>query len=158
MSASTRDAVRTATQFSVFLVNKPGVLARICQQLAAGKVNILALTMMDSTEHGVLRFVAENPEAARKALGQLDAPHTEASVLTTELPNRPGALADVFQRLAASRIAIDYAYCTAGAANGRSVAVLRVNDIRRAEKVLAERKPQRRERLPARKPAAVRRG
>jgi len=68
------DAIRSDTQFSVFLVNKPGILARVCQQLADDKVNILAMSMMDSQEHGVLRMVTENPGQARKSLSELEVP------------------------------------------------------------------------------------
>ncbi len=56
--------VRTATQFSVFLVNKPGVLAQVTGALAHDKINIAAMTLVDSQEHGVLRMVVENPAAA----------------------------------------------------------------------------------------------
>lgn len=153
MSNNSRGPVHVETQFSVFLVNKPGILARVCQQLADDKVNIAALTMMDSTEHGVLRLVAENPDLARTSLAKLDVPRTESTVLAAEMSNRPGALADLVGRLAAARVHIDYAYCTAGASHGRSLGIFRVSDVKRAEKVLAERKPLRREKLTARRPA-----
>lgn len=151
MSSHLRDNVQIATQFSVFLINKPGILARICQKLADDKVNMLALTVMDSTEHGVLRFVAEKPDVARNSLASLDVPRTEAQVVAAEMPNRPGGLADMLQRLAAARVHIDYAYCTSGAAQGRSLAILRVSDVRRAEKVLGERKAVRKERIAPRR-------
>ena len=54
--------MRVDTQFSVFLVNKPGVLAQVTEAIAKAKVNIVALTMMDSSEHGVLRLVADDAE------------------------------------------------------------------------------------------------
>ncbi|MCK5271668.1 MAG: ACT domain-containing protein, partial [Sedimentisphaerales bacterium] len=41
-----------ATQFSIFLINKPGILAQVLNALAKAKVNIVAMTMMDSVEHG----------------------------------------------------------------------------------------------------------
>src|ERR1051326_6325899 len=85
--------VHTDTQFSVFLVNKPGILAQICQRLADSKVNLVAMSMMDSTEHGVLRLVAESAQEARAALANIEVPTTETTVLTVSLPPRPGALA-----------------------------------------------------------------
>lgn len=157
VSFNLRDSVHVVTQFSVFLINKPGILARICQKLADDKVNMLALTVMDSTEHGVLRFVAEKPEPARACLASLEVPRTEAQVLAAEMPNRPGGLADMLQRLAAARVHIDYAYCTSGAAQGKSLAILRVSDVKRAEKILGERHPTRRERIAPRKTSNRRR-
>jgi hypothetical protein len=140
----------TETQFSVFLVNKPNTLARVCQQLANDKINILAISMMDSTEHGVLRLIAENTEAARRSLALLDVPTAETTVLLANLPNRPGALADVVERLASAHIGVNYAYVTSGARNGRALGVFRVADIGKALNVLEERKPRRRVPLPAR--------
>ncbi|MBC8373410.1 MAG: hypothetical protein H8E53_07445, partial [Planctomycetes bacterium] len=54
------------TQFSVFLVNKPGVLAVVTGALAMAKVNVSALTLMASVDHGVLRLVTDKPHGARK--------------------------------------------------------------------------------------------
>jgi hypothetical protein len=135
----------TDTQLSVFLVNKPGVLARVCQQLADARINIHALSMMDSTEHGVLRMVVEDPVRARSALTPLAVPITETTVLAATLPNRPGALADVVERLAANHINVNYAYCTAGAPGGKARGIFRVSDLNKAMKVLSERKPRRKE-------------
>ncbi|MHC4580644.1 MAG: ACT domain-containing protein, partial [Planctomycetota bacterium] len=50
-------AMHIATQFSIFMVNKPGVLARVLAEFAQEKINIVAITMMDSVEHGVMRVV-----------------------------------------------------------------------------------------------------
>src|SRR5438067_3891707 len=87
--------IRTEAQFSVFLVNKPGILAQVTGALAKFKINVVAMTLVDSQEHGVLRIVADDPAAARKALAALNLPMTETEVLCLELSNRPGALADV---------------------------------------------------------------
>jgi hypothetical protein len=138
-------ATRTDTQFSVFLANKPNILAQVCQQLADDKVNILALSMMDASEHGVLRLVVENPESARRSLGALNVPMTESTVLLALLPNRPGAMTDVVERLASNHIGVSYAYCTAGAAGGQTVGVFRVSDFKKAIQVLAERRPRRKQ-------------
>ena len=88
--------VKTLVQFSVFLVNKPGVLAQVTGALAAEKINLVAMTLVDSQEHGVLRMVIENPAEARQVLKKLNLPMTETEVLCVDLPNRPGALADFF--------------------------------------------------------------
>ena len=139
------NAIRSDTQFSVFLVNKPGILARVCQQLADDKVNILALSMMDTTEHGVLRLVVEDPKRARATLSDLDVPTAETQVLVTTMPNHPGALADVVERLSVAHVNVNYAYCTAGAPAGKSLGVFRVSDLNKAVNVLSERKPRRKE-------------
>ena len=55
-----------AKQFSIFMVNKPGVLAKVLGEFAEAKVNIIAITMMDSVEHGVMRVVFAAPEKAKR--------------------------------------------------------------------------------------------
>jgi hypothetical protein len=128
--------VTTLSQFSVFLVNKPGVLAQVTGALAAEKVNLLAVTLVDSQEHGVLRLVAEKPDQAREVLKKLNLPMTETEVLCVDLPNRPGALADVATLLGTNHININYAYVTSGAPGGRTTGVFKVADQNKALHVL----------------------
>lgn len=127
------------TQFSVFLVNKPGVLAVVAGALAKAKVNVSALTLMDSVEHGVLRLVTDNAPGARKVLGQSHDEWAESDVLVMELDNNPGAFARVATVLADAHINISYAYCTGGAVGGKTTAVFKVADLKKAKKLLATR-------------------
>ncbi len=123
-------------QFSVFLVNKPGILAQVTSALADEKINLVAMTLVDSQEHGVLRFVAEDSLLARKTLMLLNLPTTETEVLRMELSNRPGALSDVAGMLGENHININYAYCTSGAPGGKTTAILKVADLTKAQRVL----------------------
>ncbi|MBN1844347.1 MAG: ACT domain-containing protein [Sedimentisphaerales bacterium] len=125
-------------QFSIFLINKPGVLAQVLNELAREKINIIAMTMMDSVEHGVLRVVTTRAGRTREILEKLNASVNESEVLCINMPNQAGALADICSRLAEAHININYAYCTAGARGGRTTGVLRVADIKKATKVLAK--------------------
>jgi hypothetical protein len=124
------------TQFSVFLVNKPGVLASVTAELTRAKVNVIALTLMDSMEHGVLRLVCDDASKAREVLGRTHDRWTETDVLILELRNEPGAFAAVAEKLAGEHINISYAYVTAGAKGGRTTAVFKVADMKKAKKVL----------------------
>ena len=127
---------KTATQFSVFLVNKPGVLAQVTRALAEAKLNLVAMTLVDSQEHGVLRMVLENEPEARRVLQKLNLPMTETEVICIELSNRPGALADVATLLGENHININYAYVTSGAPGGRTTGVFKVADLNKARHVL----------------------
>lgn len=130
-----------APQFSIFMVNKPGVLARVLGEFARAKINIIAMTMMDSVEHGVMRVVFAAPKEAREVLTKLNMPYNETDVLCVTLQNRTGALAAVAEKLAKNHINISYAYCTAGAKGGRTTGVLKVADVKKAMRLLqSERK------------------
>lgn len=124
------------TQFSIFMVNKPGVLAQLLNELADGKVNIVAMTMMDSVEHGVMRLVGSGTAKIREVLKKLNMQFSETQVLCVNLPNRAGAFADVTNKLSKAHINISYAYCTAGARGGRTTGVLKVADVKKAIKIL----------------------
>lgn len=123
-------------QFSIFLVNKPGVLSQIFRELARTKVNITNVAMMDSMEHGVLRMTVDDPAAARQAFKHLNVSATENEVLAVDLANRPGAAADLCEKLADAHINIGYMYCTAGGNGAKTTVVIKVPDIKKAIKVL----------------------
>lgn len=145
-------------QFSIFLVNKPGVLSMIFREIAKAKINITSIAMMDSMEHGVLRMIVDDPGATRSVLKRLDIPVTENEVLGVTLPNRPGAAADLCDRLATKHVNIGYMYCTAAAQGGKTMVVIRVPDIKKAVKVLESAKNTRRDmKINLRRPAATRR-
>lgn len=137
--------VRTQVQFSVFLVNKPGVLAQVTRALADEKVNLSAVTLVDSQEHGVLRMVPEDEARARAVLTKLNYPMTETDVLCLELSNHPGALADVANLLGQNHVNINYAYCTSGAPGGHTTGVFKVADIGKATRLLSKVAPKHKE-------------
>lgn len=124
------------TQFSIFMVNKPGVLAQLLNTLAEEKINIVAITMMDSVEHGVMRLVGNAAAKIREVLKKRNVQFSETQVLCVNLPNKAGAFADVTNKLSKAHINISYAYCTAGARGGRTTGVLKVADVKKAMKIL----------------------
>lgn len=144
-------------QFSVLLVNKPGVLTQIFREIGKAKINIITIAMMDSMEHGVLRMTLDEPVAVRPILKKLNVPVAETDVLAVTLPNRPGAAADLCERLSAAHINIGYMYCTGGASGGKTMVVLKVPDIKKATKVLENSKATRRDmKIKLRRPASTR--
>jgi hypothetical protein len=124
------------TQFSVFMVNKPGMLAKVLAEFARAKVNIIAMTMMDSAEHGVMRVVAQPMQQVKDVLTALNMPHSETDVLCVTLDNHPGAFAEVVEKLAKNHVNISYAYVTAGARGGKTTGVLKVADVKKTMKLL----------------------
>ena len=126
------------TQFSIFMVNKPGILAHILGEFARVKVNITAMTVMDSVEHGVLRVVLEDPQKTEDILTKANMAFNKTEVLCVVLDNHAGALAGVAELLASNHINISYAYCTAGARGGKTTGILKVADVKKAMKILQE--------------------
>lgn len=133
--------METAKQLSVSLVNKPGRLASMLTALNKGKVNFRALAVMDSGERGTIRFVPDDFDAAVKILKQINAEYDATKVLLLEIPSQPGAFRNICERLAAEHLNIDYAYCSflpSNKAKGGPMAVLKVNNLTKAQRVLSE--------------------
>jgi hypothetical protein len=141
--------MQTRKQVTVFLENKPGRLAQVLSALAQAKINIVALSVMDRHEHGVLRLVTEDEPATVKALQSLSTHFTESDVLSVELKNQPGALAHVCERLAEEHISIDYAYCSSGGRNGKVFGIFKVSNLEKAQRLLAEASKNHRKEKPS---------
>ncbi len=130
--------MQTSKQVSVFLENKPGRLGKVLSALAREKVNITALTVMDSHEHSVLRLVSDDLPRTRQVLQGLGTSHTETDVLLVELKNQPGALARVCEMLGNEHVNIDYCYCSSGGRNGKVLGIFKVSPPEKAMRVLGE--------------------
>lgn len=131
--------MQTAKQLSVSLVNKPGRLHMVLAALQKEKVNILGLAVMDTTERNTLRFIPDDAALAASALETANIRCEMAEVLMVELPNQPGALAKICERLAAEHLNIDYAYTTFNATrkqSGGAVAIIKVNDLAKASRAI----------------------
>ncbi len=145
------------TQFSIFMVTRPGVLAQVCRTLAEEKINILALTMMDTMEHGVMRLVCANAEKGRAALQKMNFTFTETEVIAIEMPNKPGAVADVCEKLAMAKVGISYMYCSTAGSGGKAIGIFKVAHIEKARKSLtATKKTSRQMKIKRRQPAVRR--
>lgn len=121
-------------QLSIFLANKPGVLGRLCRTFAEYDINIQAISVSDTVDHAVVRLVTSNPAKARGLLEDAGVLVVDTDVLALSLPDKPGALAALAQKLARAKINIEYSYGTTGGKDG--VFIVRVSDIKRAKKLL----------------------
>lgn len=152
--------MQTAKQLTVSLVNKPGRLAAMLASLNRQKVNFRALVVMDSGERGKVRFVPDNFAAAADVLEKSNIGYEASDVLLVEVPNQPGGFRKICERLAAEHLNIDYAYCAFGPATGTKgggLAVIRVNDLAKAQRVLGEKNgTPKLKKLPVRRPVHAR--
>ena len=123
-------------QISVSLENKPGKLAHVCRCLADRKVNIIALSVAETSEQSLVRLVVDKPEAAVEMLKGCPLTFMQTDVLLLELPNRVGVMAELAQKLAAKRINIDFVYGSTGRGRGKTFVVLGASNLTAAEKAV----------------------
>lgn len=98
-------------QITVFLENSEGRLAAMCRTLADAGVNMSALSIADTTDFGVVRIIADDPQRAVKALTDCDYRAAITRVAAIAVPNRPGGLADLLETLDNLKLNIEYGYC-----------------------------------------------
>ncbi len=125
-------------EVTAYLENKPGRLAKICSALGHEKINIRALSVMDTNERSVLRLVTDDIEPTRRVLTSLGTEFEVSEVLAVQMDNRPGALARVLERLAEEHINIEYAYVSTATEPGRSLGIFQTSNPKRALQVLQE--------------------
>ena len=129
-------SIETATQLAVFLANRPGALARVCEALAKAEINIQALATSDTVDHTVVRMVVSDPTKALMLLGEAGTLALETEVLMIETASRPGVLAKIAERLAEIEVNIEYAYLAGGRGVGKGLIVLRPSDVEKAKRAL----------------------
>jgi hypothetical protein len=138
MNVSPKPAIETATQLAVFLANRPGALARVCEALANAEINIHALATSDTVDHTVVRMVVSDPTKALMLLGEAGVLALETEVLTIETASEPGVLAKIAERLAGANLNIEYAYLAGGRGAERGLIILRPSDVEKARRVLQD--------------------
>lgn len=129
-------AIKVERQLSLILENRPGVLAEVSTDLAANGINIEAVQVANLADHCVVRMVVSDPRRAVHLLEEAGALVFENEVLAVPLRHRPGALAEVAQRLGKARVNIDYLYATAVPKTRRSLLYLHVSDAQKAMRAL----------------------
>jgi hypothetical protein len=131
-------SMEAATQLAIFLSNRPGALARVCDALAKAGINIHALTISDTVDHSVVRMVVSDPTRALMLLGESGVLALENDVLMIESDNEPGTLAKIAERLAAANVNIEYAYLATSPKSDKGLMILRPSDVEKAQRTLRD--------------------
>lgn len=97
-------------QISAWVEDRPGMLGQVADALGEKKVNIRAFMAAVMDGRGFIRVVVDKPGLARKILASHGWQTTEDDLVEVTIPDRPGALGAVADRLGAAGINIQYAY------------------------------------------------
>jgi len=125
-------------EVTAYLENKPGRLAKICSALAHEKIDIRALSVMDTADRSVLRFVTDDVDPTKKVLNSLGVEFACAEVIAVTMDDRPGTLARILERLAEEHINIEYAYASSSTSPGKALGIFQTSNSKRALQVLAD--------------------
>jgi len=103
-----------ATQFSIGLDNKRGMLAKLCATLKRAKVNIEAISVADNLDCCWVRLIPSSAPSAKNALTQGHYNFSTQKVLTVMVANKPGELERMAAKLAKAGVNINYIYASTG--------------------------------------------
>lgn len=116
----------TIRQLSIFLENKSGRLGEVLSALAEGKINIIALTIADTSEYGILRLIVSHPEEACRLLKEKGFSVNLNDVISLEMGTQPGSLSVIMNQFSAANVGVEYLYAFSFGA--KAVMVMRTTD------------------------------
>ncbi len=128
----------TLHQISIFLQNRPGMLAGIFSALGAAGINIRAMSLADTTDFGILRLIVSDVENGRRVLQENGFTIRTTEVMAVEVPDRPGALARVLGWIQKAGINVEYMYSFVQKSDVAAVLIFRFDRPEAAEAVLRE--------------------
>jgi hypothetical protein len=119
-------------QFTITVSNQPGTVAGIAATLGNARVNILSLLATAQGTAGTVQLVAEDAKRARNALDEAKLTYQETDAEQYELLNKPGALAQCLDRLAAKGVNLNSVHATASKGGKKAVVVYTVETATKA--------------------------
>ncbi len=125
-------------QISVFIENQSGPLAEVCEILHQNEIDIIALSLADTSDFGILRLIVDKPELTQSTLREQGFITKSADVLAVSMADKPGGLSSILQTLNKENISIDYMYAFVGKQDGSAVVVFSLSDLEKALLVLKE--------------------
>ena len=116
----------TIKQLSVFLENRAGRLDEVLQILGANDVNIVALSMADTADYGMMRMIVSNPQKGRAVLKEAGITAMLTDVVALRVPHAAGSLAKAMHQIVDGEINVEYMYAFANGVDAS--AVIRCDD------------------------------
>lgn len=94
-------------EFDVFVKNKPGELAKICELLGGNGVNIKAIASERSHDEPLVRIVTDDEKTTQSSLQRKGIPFDTKDVLSVRLTDKPGELGRMARKLARAGVNVD---------------------------------------------------
>lgn len=119
-------------QVSVFLESQRGRLAPVVKHLGERGVNLRALMLAETDRFGILRFIADDPQAALEAVQELGNTARLSDVVGVEVPDHPGALGDLLAVFEDTNVSIEYLYAELAGRGENALLILKLEPVQEA--------------------------
>ncbi|MGN0432555.1 MAG: amino acid-binding protein [Lachnospiraceae bacterium] len=124
-------------QLSVFIENREGRLEEVLDVLKKSGINIVSLSLADTSDYGLLRLLVNKPEEGKKALTENGFSAMLTDVLGVKLCHRVGFLQELLEVICKNHINIEYMYALSTGTDDASI-VIKTSDLKKAAEILRE--------------------
>lgn len=121
--------MNTISQVSAFLENRPGMLRELLGILSDEGINLRALNVAENEDYGILRIIPDNIEKTMKVLKANEYLVSEIQVCAIEVPDKPGGLEKLLEKLANDNVDIQYMYSVFSFKPGKAYMVISAKDV-----------------------------
>jgi hypothetical protein len=125
-------------QFSVFAENRLGRLYDLTTLLKDNDVHVMGITVLDTTDSAIVRFIVDDPDKARELLINNDFPYVECDVMAVEI-NDESQLKGVLAALFEAEINVHYVYSFIKRPEGRCALAINAEDAEVAAQAVSTR-------------------
>lgn len=122
-------------QLSVFLENREGRLEDVLKVLKDTNVNIVSMSLADTSDYGLLRLLVDKPQVGKEALQKEGFSAMLTDVMGVRLSHKVGKLQELLQVICDSHINIEYMYALSTGTDDASV-VIKTSDLEKAAGLL----------------------
>lgn len=125
-----------AKQLTVFIENRTGRLSEVLRVLRDNEVNILSLSLADTTEFGLLRLIVDNAALGKEKLTENGFSSLLSNVSIIQIPHRAGALQELLKLIDKGGVSVEYMYGLSIESKDAYV-VLKASDNEKIENILS---------------------
>ena len=125
-------------QISVFIENRKGRLGEILDVLKGNGVNILSMSLADTTEYGILRIISDKPQEGKNALAAAGFSAMLTEIFILKVPHTPGGLHNILHAISEEEINVEYMYGLSVDGENASI-VIKTSDPEKADIIFAKR-------------------
>ena len=126
-----------AKQLTVFIENRTGRLCEVLNVLKENEVNILSLSLADTTEFGLLRLIVDKPALGKEMLSENGFSSLLSDVSIIQITHKAGSLQELLKAIDQNGINIEYMYGLSIDGDDAYV-VLKTSNIEKTDTILAE--------------------
>ena len=126
-----------AKQLTVFIENRSGRLSEVLNVLKENGVNILSMSLADTTEYGLLRLIVDNAALGKEKLTENGFSSLLSNVSIIKIPHKVGALQELLRAIDKGGVNIEYMYGLS-IESDKAYVVLKASDGEKVDAILSE--------------------